>query len=48
MRFNYRKCIRCFCCSEMCPEGAINIKYSLLGDLIFKRLELAGRSVKKN
>ena len=48
MRFNYRKCIRCFCCSEMCPEGAINIKYSLLGDLIFKRLELAGRSIKKN
>ncbi len=47
MKFNYRNCIRCFCCSEMCPEGAIDTKYSFLGNLIFKRLELAGRSVKE-
>ena len=47
MKFNYKTCIRCFCCSEMCPEGAINTKFSFLGNLIFKRLELAGRLVKK-
>ncbi len=23
--FNYKKCIRCYCCQEMCPEGAISI-----------------------
>jgi uncharacterized Fe-S center protein len=24
--FDYGKCIRCFCCLEVCPEGAIKIK----------------------
>ncbi len=24
--FDYGKCIRCFCCQEVCPEGAISIK----------------------
>jgi len=48
MKFNYRTCIRCFCCSEMCPEGAIDIKYSFVGNLIFKRLELAGKSGKRS
>jgi uncharacterized protein (DUF362 family)/ferredoxin-like protein FixX len=24
--FDYGKCIRCFCCQEICPEGAITIK----------------------
>jgi len=24
--FDYGKCIRCFCCQEVCPEGAIRIK----------------------
>jgi uncharacterized protein (DUF362 family) len=24
--FDYGKCIRCFCCLEVCPEGAISIK----------------------
>jgi len=23
--FNYEQCIRCFCCQEMCPEGAIKV-----------------------
>jgi len=27
---NYSRCIRCFCCQEMCPEGAISIKTPLL------------------
>lgn len=47
IKFNHRTCIRCFCCSEMCPEGAIGIKYSFLGNLIFKRLEMAGKLSKK-
>lgn len=24
--YDYDKCIRCFCCQELCPEGAIKIK----------------------
>ncbi len=24
--FDYKQCIRCFCCLEVCPEGAISIK----------------------
>jgi uncharacterized protein (DUF362 family)/Pyruvate/2-oxoacid:ferredoxin oxidoreductase delta subunit len=24
--FDYGKCIRCFCCQEVCPEGAIKVK----------------------
>jgi len=24
--FNYKQCIRCFCCLEVCPEGAISIE----------------------
>ncbi|PIV70228.1 MAG: hypothetical protein COS08_01360, partial [Euryarchaeota archaeon CG01_land_8_20_14_3_00_38_12] len=23
--FNRMKCIRCYCCSEICPEGAIGL-----------------------
>jgi uncharacterized protein (DUF362 family)/Pyruvate/2-oxoacid:ferredoxin oxidoreductase delta subunit len=26
LAFDYGKCIRCFCCQEVCPEGAISIK----------------------
>lgn len=33
--FDYKKCIRCFCCSEMCNYGAIDLKYPFLGSLIF-------------
>jgi uncharacterized protein (DUF362 family)/Pyruvate/2-oxoacid:ferredoxin oxidoreductase delta subunit len=32
----YSYCIRCYCCQEMCPEGAITIETPLLGKLIFK------------
>ena len=24
--YNYHKCIRCFCCQEMCPHKAIQVK----------------------
>lgn len=28
---NYSRCIRCYCCQEMCPEGAIFMDTPLLG-----------------
>jgi ferredoxin len=31
---NYTTCIRCYCCQEMCPEGAIHIETPLLGRVI--------------
>lgn len=34
--FNYNRCIRCFCCQEMCPEGAITIRDTLLGRVLFR------------
>ena len=24
--FDYSRCIRCYCCQEMCPQGAIGLK----------------------
>ena len=33
-RHDYPRCIRCYCCQEMCPEGAISIETPLLGRLI--------------
>ena len=33
--FKYDRCIRCYCCHEFCPEGAITIKNTFLGRLIF-------------
>jgi Fe-S-cluster-containing hydrogenase component 2 len=29
-QYNYRKCIRCFCCMETCPEAAIDLKKGAL------------------
>ncbi|MBN1356206.1 DUF362 domain-containing protein [bacterium] len=39
--YQYRKCIRCYCCQEACPESAIRIVMPLPGRLIHSR---AGRS----
>ncbi|MFC1910567.1 DUF362 domain-containing protein [Chloroflexota bacterium] len=30
---NYNLCIRCYCCQEICPEGAISIRIPLMGRL---------------
>jgi uncharacterized protein (DUF362 family)/Pyruvate/2-oxoacid:ferredoxin oxidoreductase delta subunit len=30
-RYDYNRCIRCYCCQETCPEGAINLSTPLLG-----------------
>ena len=34
IRFDYDACIRCYCCLEICPHGAIRMKEPLLGKLI--------------
>lgn len=31
----YGRCIRCYCCQELCPEGAIVAKNTLLGRVFF-------------
>jgi len=32
----YDRCIRCFCCQENCPEGAIFVESPLLGRVFFR------------
>ena len=32
--YRYDKCIRCYCCQEMCPEKAISVKKSLIAKII--------------
>jgi uncharacterized protein (DUF362 family)/Pyruvate/2-oxoacid:ferredoxin oxidoreductase delta subunit len=34
--FNYADCIRCYCCIEVCPHGALRSKETLPGKLIRK------------
>ena len=36
-RHDYSRCIRCYCCQELCPEHAIVIKTPLLGRLLVHR-----------
>lgn len=36
IRFHYGTCIRCYCCLEICPYGAITIKEPPLGRLFHK------------
>jgi uncharacterized protein (DUF362 family)/NAD-dependent dihydropyrimidine dehydrogenase PreA subunit len=36
-KYEYSKCIRCYCCQETCPEDAIRVKTPLLGKLFFYR-----------
>jgi Pyruvate/2-oxoacid:ferredoxin oxidoreductase delta subunit len=28
--YKYLRCIRCYCCQEICPEGAISVKRTIL------------------
>jgi Pyruvate/2-oxoacid:ferredoxin oxidoreductase delta subunit len=34
--YDYDRCIRCYCCQESCPEGAIAAKSTLLGKILFR------------
>jgi len=33
--YKYRSCIRCYCCQESCPDGAVAIDNPLLGRIFF-------------
>ncbi len=33
-RHNYTRCIRCYCCQEMCPENAIRVRIPLFGRVL--------------
>ncbi len=32
--YNYKDCIRCYCCQELCPEGAIELKTPMVRKLL--------------
>ena len=34
IKFNYKSCISCFCCQEVCPTGAIEAKSGLLASML--------------
>ncbi|GBE04948.1 MAG TPA: DUF362 domain-containing protein [Nitrospirae bacterium] len=34
VRFDYEKCIRCYCCIEVCPHGALSAKETFPGKFI--------------
>jgi uncharacterized protein (DUF362 family)/Pyruvate/2-oxoacid:ferredoxin oxidoreductase delta subunit len=36
LHFDYNRCIRCFCCRELCPHGALGVRESLLMRIIRK------------
>jgi uncharacterized protein (DUF362 family)/Pyruvate/2-oxoacid:ferredoxin oxidoreductase delta subunit len=38
-RFDYSRCIRCFCCHEMCPHKAIRIKTPVPGKILMGLLK---------
>ena len=38
-QYNYHRCIRCYCCQEMCPDEAISIETPILGQ-IFNEINL--------
>ena len=33
-RYDYHKCIRCYCCQEMCPAKAISVHRGLVNRLL--------------
>jgi uncharacterized protein (DUF362 family)/Pyruvate/2-oxoacid:ferredoxin oxidoreductase delta subunit len=35
-KHNYDRCIRCYCCQEMCQFGAISIKETILGRVFYR------------
>ncbi len=34
--YDYGRCIRCYCCQEVCPENAITVQTPLLGRIIHR------------
>ena len=40
MYFDYDKCVRCYCCLEVCPHGALKAKETMLGSVARKILNI--------
>ena len=38
--YDYSRCIKCYCCQEMCPERAITVKKSLLAKIVDRRWKI--------
>jgi uncharacterized protein (DUF362 family)/Pyruvate/2-oxoacid:ferredoxin oxidoreductase delta subunit len=36
IKYNYQDCIRCYCCLEICPHGAIRMKEPLISKIVRK------------
>lgn len=34
--YKYNRCIRCYCCQELCPEGAITLRETLISRIVFR------------
>jgi uncharacterized protein (DUF362 family)/Pyruvate/2-oxoacid:ferredoxin oxidoreductase delta subunit len=41
--FDYDRCIRCFCCIEVCPQGALRAEEPLAGRIFSKIIRMRGR-----
>ena len=39
IKFDYKKCIRCYCCIEICPYGALRARESIGGKITGKLME---------
>ncbi len=39
LKFDYDKCIRCYCCVEVCPYGAISAQETMLGRAVRKTIK---------
>ena len=44
LRFDYQKCIRCFCCRELCPDAALGVREGWLLRLLSRRRGKKGGS----
>ncbi len=42
LRFDYNRCIRCYCCIEVCPHGAMTARDTMVGRWL-RRLRPGGR-----
>jgi len=40
IRFDYDKCIRCYCCAEVCPQGALSTHETLTGKVARRVLKM--------
>lgn len=40
IQFDYEKCIRCYCCTEVCPYGALSVYETIIGKITRKLLKI--------